>query len=465
MPRRALFVNIFLWFVAALALLFVLGMLVAYLTHEDFSRSSARGDMEEAFSSVEQSALEMLSTQGPADTMNYLHKEGRKHKMLLVLLPLEGDRINSTPTPPDFPLARIRDIALTLEPGASEFAFKRPFSLLLKRVDIHGESWVLVGARMMPPLIPFHGENPWRGIFQIILILLVGAGACYWLALHITRPVQGLQHTVSGLAEGDLTQRVPDTITSRRDELGDLARNVNVMAARLEEMVASQHRLIRDISHELRSPLTRLGLALELSEMKDSPIDKDILLRRMERETDRIRSMVNHLLDLSYMETAKRQVLEEEIDLPSLLSDIRNDVLIEAEHSHCGIILSTPDVAIMNGRMDLLRSAFENVIRNAIAYTGPWMDIEVSLKRNEGRFILTVADRGPGVPEADLPHLFDPFYRVDSARARETGGVGLGLAITERAIRLHGGTITATNRPGGGLLISISLPFAEISGV
>ncbi|MDO9509311.1 MAG: ATP-binding protein [Thermovirgaceae bacterium] len=457
MPRRTLFVRIFLWFVAALALLFVLGMLVAYLTHEDFSRSSARGDMEEAFSSVEQPALEMLAAQGPSDAMSYLRKEGHKHRMFLLLLPLEGDLTNFTPGPPSFPLARIRSIALTLEPGTSEFSFNRPFSLLLKRVEIRGEAWVLVGARMMPPLIPFHSENPWRSIFQIILILLVGAGACYWLARHITQPVQGLQHTVSGLAEGDLGQRVSEAITARRDELGDLARNVNVMAARLEEMVASQHRLIRDISHELRSPLTRLGLALELSEMKDSPIDKGVLFERMERETHRIRSMVNQLLDLSYMETAKRQVNEEVIDLPSLLSDIRNDVLIEAEHSHCGIILATPDAAIMNGRMDLLRSAFENVIRNAIAYTEPGSDVTVTLKLVGEQFALTVTDMGSGVPEADLHHLFDPFYRVDSARARETGGVGLGLAITERAIRLHGGTITATNRQGGGLCITILL--------
>lgn len=275
--------------------------------------------------------------------------------------------------------------------------------------------------------------------------------------------VQGLQHTVSGLAEGDLGQRVPEPITDRRDELGDLARNVNVMAVRLEEMVASQHRLIRDISHELRSPLTRLGLALELSAMKDSPIDKDILFKRMELETDRIRSMVNQLLDLSYMETSKRQADEEVIDMSSLLGSIINDVLIEAQQSRCALILSTPDTAIISGRMYLLRSAFENVIRNAITYTESLTDVNITLERGDGEFILTVADRGPGVPETDLPCLFDPFYRVDSARARETGGAGLGLAITERAIRLHGGTITAANRQDGGLLISISLPFTATS--
>lgn len=463
MLRRTLFVRIFLWFVAALALLFVLGMLAAYLTHKDFSRSSALEDMEEALSSVEQPALEMLDSHGLADAMSFLYRAGHKHKMILMLLPLGGDRIDSIPGPPGFPLARISSIALAMEPGSSEAPFIRPFSLLLKRVDIHGEAWVLVGARIMPRLIPFHGENPWRGIAQITLILLAGAGACYWLARHITRPVQGLQHTVSGLAEGDLGQRVPETITARRDELGGLARNVNIMAVRLEEMVASQHRLIRDISHELRSPLTRLGLALELSGMKDSPIDKDILLKRMERETDRIRSMVNQLLDLSYMETAKRQANEEVIDLSSLLGGIINDVLIEAEHCRCGLILSTPDTAIINGRMDLLRSAFENVIRNAITYTGSLTDVNITLERGDGGFILTVADRGPGVPETDLPCLFDPFYRVDSARARETGGAGLGLAITERAIRLHGGTVTAANQENGGLRIRISLPFTATS--
>lgn len=458
MPKRNLFFRIFLWFIMALVLLAVLGILVAYLTHEDFSRISTQRDMEETFAAVEQPAMEILSREGLGSATSFLYKEGHKRRLLLMLLPLEGDRIDSIPTPPDFPTARISRTALTMDPGTLDFSFKRPFSILLKRLEIQGEAWVLVGARMKRPLIPFHGGNPWRGIFQIILILLVGAGACYWLARHITRPVQGLQQTVSGLAEGNLAQRVPGTITARRDELGDLARNINVMAARLEEMVTSQHRLIRDISHELRSPLTRLGLALELSAMKDPPIDKDVLFNRMEQETHRIRSMVNQLLDLSYMETARRQVNEEEIDLSSLLSDIRNDVLIEAEYSHCGIILVTPDTATMNGRRDLLRSAFENVIRNAIAYTEPWMDIKITLKRDEEQFVLTVADRGPGVPEADLPYLFDPFYRVDSARARETGGVGLGLAITERAVHLHGGTITATNRPEGGLCITILLP-------
>lgn len=458
MPRHTLFVRIFIWFVTALALIFVLGILVAYLTHEDFSRSNARGDLEEAFSAVEQPALELLVTRGEAEAGRYLFRKGREYRMLLLLLPLEKGRIQSPSAPPNLPVLRIKRLALKMEPGTSEFTFRRPFSLMLKRVNVRDEAWVLVGARVMRPLLPFHGENPWRSVSQIILILLAGAGACYWLALQITRPVKGLQNTVSGLAKGDLAQRVPGTITSRRDELGDLARNVNVMAARLDEMVASQHRLIRDISHELRSPLTRLGLTLELAARENAPMDKGSLLKRMERETERIRSMVNQLLDLSYMETAKRHVNEEEVDLSSLLSDIRDDVLIEAEHGSCGIMLETPDTASISGRRDLLRSAFENVIRNAIAYTEPGSEVEVTLRQDGEQFILMVADRGPGVRESDLPHLFDPFYRVDSARARETGGIGLGLAITERAIRLHGGTITAENRPGGGLRVSISLP-------
>ena len=458
MPGSNLFFRILLWFLAALLLLFALGVATAYLTHEGFFRSSAQSDLEEAFSAVGGRAVELLTTAGYQEAKRYLDDEGRERKMGLMLVPLVKGIDGHRPTPPDFPLNRVRRLALGIPPGSTDFIFNRPFSLLIERLDIDGEAWALVGVRVMRPLFHTRDDNPWRGVLQLLVILIVGGAACWWLARSIARPIRKLQETVSGLAEGDLTRRTPGSIASRRDEMGDLARNVNVMAERLEEMVTAQRRLISDVSHELRSPLTRLGLALELAETKKTSLDRKTLMEKIGRETEHIRSMVNQLLRLSSMETEKQRAQLDNVDMSALLAEVADDVNIEAEHAECRLAVTKPETLVTVGRKDLLRSALENIIRNALHYTEKGTTVEATLRSQDGTILFSVKDRGPGVPERDLANLFEPFYRVDSARARETGGAGLGLAIAERAVRFHKGSISAANRKGGGLVVSFSLP-------
>jgi two-component system sensor histidine kinase CpxA len=233
------------------------------------------------------------------------------------------------------------------------------------------------------------------------------------------------------------------------------------MAERLEILIGAQQRLISDVSHELRSPLTRLKLALDLgrgdSRASDSTLD------RIEREAERLSNLVGMLLTLSRLESGDSGPDTSVIQLPDLLAEIAADVDIEAQSRRCSIELDQMPECWTEGNPEVLRSAFENVVRNAIRYTDPGTAVKVSAVCDASEVRITVRDHGPGVPDSELQKVFKPFYRVDTSRERRTGGVGLGLAIAERAIKLHNGKITAENLKGGGFSVEITLPLAAVT--
>jgi signal transduction histidine kinase len=229
------------------------------------------------------------------------------------------------------------------------------------------------------------------------------------------------------------------------------------MAERIEALLTSQQQLIRDISHELRSPLARLSVALGLARQKtgDSATSQ---LDRIELEAERLNEMIGQLLSLARMEGAAGPPEKSPVRLDSLVREVAEDAGFEAQERNCTVRLESAPVCTVEGSPDLLRSAVENVVRNAVRYTAAGTPVEISMIANDSLAVLTVRDHGPGVPESELTRLFRPFYRVAAARERNTGGTGLGLAITERAVRLHGGTITAANAPDGGLVVTIQVP-------
>jgi len=264
-----------------------------------------------------------------------------------------------------------------------------------------------------------------------------------------------LRSTTNELAEGNLGARVANKLTKRRDEVGQLGRDFNVMAERLESMVKAQQRLLGDISHELRSPLARLGVALGLARQR-SGVEANGALDRIERESDNLNEMISQLLTLTRLESGTDGRKRTEVDLDALVREVADDADFEARSTNRAVQVVSSDKCSINGVEELLRSAVENVVRNAVRYTPPGTAVEVALQRQNGNAVISVRDRGNGVPEEALERIFRPFNRTEDARDRQSGGgAGLGLAITERAVRMHGGSVQAANASGGGLSVEM----------
>jgi two-component system sensor histidine kinase CpxA len=227
------------------------------------------------------------------------------------------------------------------------------------------------------------------------------------------------------------------------------------MAGRIETLVTAQHRLIGDISHELRSPLARLRVALEIARRK-SGAEAGASLDRIELESDNLNELIGQLLMLSRLESGG-SLEKTSVDLAALVREVAEDADFEAHSRHCAACVTRCDEATVNGVYNLLRSALENVVRNAVSYTAPGTEVEIAHRREAGTSVITVRDYGSGVPEDALEEIFRPFYRVEDARDRQTGGAGLGLSIAARAVRLHNGNIKAANANGGGLIVTIEL--------
>jgi two-component system sensor histidine kinase CpxA len=287
-------------------------------------------------------------------------------------------------------------------------------------------------------------------VFWLLATLVL----CYWLALNLTSPVRDLKKVVERFGQGDLKARNNST---RRDELGELARAFDRMATRIGTLLDAERRLLADISHELRSPLARLGVAIELARSGD---DTEAALNRIQKESDRLNTLVGQLLQVTRAEGDPASLHRDPIRLDQLVEQLVDDARIEAQARGCELDYRNPGPVSVAGDPELLRRAIENVIRNAIRYSPVKGAVIVTLQRSNGRAIVDVRDSGPGVPEEALPRLFDAFYRVEPDRDRASGGIGLGLSIARRAIELHKGTIQAKNAHPG-LDVTIEFPMKE----
>lgn len=310
--------------------------------------------------------------------------------------------------------------------------------------------------RQAPPSL-FWGST--TAMVRLFGLLLTAVVLCYLLALYLTSPIRKLREATNKLADGNLATRVIPRLGRRRDELGDLARDFDVMAERIENLVITQKRLNSDISHELRSPLARMNVALEIAKQKSSP-ELLPVLERIEGESSRLNDMISRLLTLAKLESGAEELEQVRLDLAEIVRDVAADADFEAKAKGKFVEVSAVDSCPMIGSENLLRSAIENVMRNAVRYTAERTAVDVSLRRQNGHAVLRVSDHGGGVPEDELGNLFRPFYRVGEARERKTGGTGLGLAIAERAVKAHKGKISARNH-NGGLLIEIQLDTAK----
>lgn len=282
------------------------------------------------------------------------------------------------------------------------------------------------------------------------------------LAWYFAKPIRSLRTAFAGAADGRLGQRLAPEMGGRRDELADLGRDFDRMAARLKSLMDGQRRLLHDVSHELRSPLARLQAAIGL--LRQQPERGADLLARIERESVRMERLVSELLALSRLEAGMAGRLDEAVDLRELLDALVEDARFEAQAAARRVDYVAPEAAAplaIRGNAELLHRALENVVRNALKHSpeGGRVSVELASEAARAGYRIRVADGGAGVPEAELQAIFAPFYR--SADGTAADGYGLGLAITQRVVALHGGCIEAANRPGGGLCVSVFLPRLE----
>ncbi|MES2204860.1 MAG: ATP-binding protein [Pseudomonadota bacterium] len=296
-------------------------------------------------------------------------------------------------------------------------------------------------------------------IFRFSIAILIGGFICYLLSLYLLRPIRILQRAAKKLGQGEFQTRVQALLGHRKDEIGELARDFDEMAARLESLVLSKQQLLQDISHELRSPLARLSVALEIARDKSPAVEKE--LTRIAYETDKLNELIRQLLSLASLDASQNVVTFEKVDLVELVDSIVSDANYEIQHRIIPIRLITPQACDAEICYPLLRSAIENIIRNALRYTPEDQPIQVTVLSKEEEIQISIEDSGPGIPEEKLAQVFDPFFRVDDSRTQNTGGFGLGLAIAKRAILLHQGNISAQNLPRGGLNVTLTFPIKQ----
>jgi two-component system, OmpR family, sensor histidine kinase CpxA len=447
---RSLFLKIFLSFWMAQALFLVLAVLVTLAIRQ---QAESAWDAEQA--QVLNGAVQAYETGGQAALARYLDQVRQSEHVRAYLLN-ENDEELSGRRLPEWAKDGERWRPHPTRGGFLGWMMAaRPQRQSIASTS--GHRYTLV---VLPPPHGLFGDPGIHGLGTFIAILSSGL-VCYLLARYLTSPVVRLRAATQKLAAGDLTARAGVPPPGRHDELAELVRDFDTMADRLEKSVNAQARLMNDISHELRSPLARLNVALGLSRQRSGP-EAQSSLERIELEANRLNELIGRLLTIARLESGDQALQKVPTRLQELIREIAQDAEFEAQSRKCHVNITKVDDCMVMGDPSLLRSAIENVVRNAIQYTREGTDVQIHLECRQGttgtEAIIKISDSGPGVPDEALDKLFRPFYRIDDARGRQTGGVGLGLAITERAVRLHGGTIKASNRSEGGLIIEIRLP-------
>lgn len=296
------------------------------------------------------------------------------------------------------------------------------------------------------------------GLYFLLMAVAVSAAISYLLARAISRPVSRFREAAVAIASGNFDMRVTESVGARRDEIGHLARDFDRMADELQRSWHEKTELTRNVSHELRSPLARLRVALELARREAGDLPEFI---RIDKETERLDELIGQILDYSKME-ARTGDAPSLIKLDELLQTVVDDVQYECRSTGIdgvSVDLSVEGSPCIDGFPIALSSAIENVLRNAVRHSPANQSVIVSLREKSARAVIEICDQGSGVDESELDSLFEPFFRTSSTtNDRRLGGTGLGLAIARRAVQKNGGTIAASNTGDGGLRVTIELP-------
>ncbi len=450
---RGIYAKIFLWFLFATGVMSGAVFLITVATH---MQSLGPSWMIGVLDQYARSAVIIYEYGGKDRLAEYLQRIDDASFLQSTLLDPQGHDIVGRGVPPDAQevLAKARATGQTqfhiglIWTGAS--------------VDERPDGKYILVAKVIIPYPLVLGGALEATVLQWLMPALGGGLLCLLLARHIAAPIRTLQGVAGKIADGDLSVRASPALGRRRDELADLARDFDKMADRIQALLQKQQELLGDISHELRSPLTRLNVYLELIRR-----GKTDAVERMQADIDNLDALIGQILTLTRLQARGDRKSETAVNLRSIVESVAEDACFEGKEDGKSVTVSHSGDCWTKGDPALLRSCVENVVRNAVHYTKPQTEVFVSLScSNQGDSPMArilVSDRGDGVPAEALPHLFEPFYRVTEAHEHQTGGTGLGLSIAQRIVLSYGGSVAARNRDGGGLEIGIRLPINDQS--
>ncbi len=416
--------RIFAWFLAAnlataAATVYVARPIYAAVTASDLGLDA-----------LAREAVDVFERSGRRALHDWLRRQARQRQLQLQLTDADGRPLLRLPSP------ALSDAGRPARPDAISAVIE----------GRHGQY------RLQGRLLPGHHlrHGPWLRIaVSVVVLALVALLFSRWLSTPIVR----LTQVTRRMAAGDLGARASPQIGPRPDEMGELAREFDRMAAQLQAGMDNQKRLLRDISHELRSPLARLEVALELARERGGPPAE---LDRIGLEAGRLNSLIDQILTLIRLESGG-DLQRAPCDLNALLGRLADDARYAAD-GRVDILWQAGEALIAEVDSRLLASAVDNVLRNALCHAPDGSNIELALSRRGGQIEIRVRDQGPGVGEDQLERLFEPFFRASSARERSSGGHGVGLAIVAGVLRAHGGRASARNHPAGGLELRLCLP-------
>jgi len=447
-PTLKLYGRLLVWFVAAN----IVTLMVSVFVTERFARNAYRGEPD--WSELATSASRSYDDGGVAALDDWRERQlgGGIDATLF-----EGKRNLLNRTPPPYArriLERVpEDDSIVLRP--------RP-GMIVAAEAVTGRDGV------QRHLIGFRGPRPPHPriehllLVQIILSALVIGVLGWWLARSIARPVAAIGDATRRMTAGDLAARVGAPWSSRDDELGRLAADFDRMAARMEALIAHERGVLQDVSHELRSPLARLHLLLDLAR-RTPPEAADAHFARAEAEITRLDRIIGEALALSRMEADLPGMALERVEIGALVQARIAAFQVEADNRKIAIDLGITGKPAVSGSHSLIERAVDNLLSNAIKFSADGGRIEVAVSQTAGSAEIAIRDHGPGVPVGDLPNLFRPFFR--GANASRAEGHGLGLAIVERVVRAHGGSLTAANAEGGGLRVTLRVPSLSTAGL
>ena len=454
---RSLFLKIFFWFWGT-AILTGIALILSFVLQRGGVPDRWHAALKDAAGIYGRAAVGEMERGGPSAVAAYLEDLSRTAHTQACLFyqngtSVAGDRCDS-----------FRSLIERIADSSGHSAFDIRYGLVRVALQVssrNGPPYVFATQLPAGPRAAF-GPNPGGLALHWIVAFGVSGLICYLLARYLTRPILQLQAASRQLAAGKLETRAATDAGRRSDELGELIRDFNAMAERIEDLVSSQRQLISDVSHELRSPLARLIVAMDLARERKGG---DPAFDRMEKDFERLSEMVGRLLTVARLDAASASVEMKTLNLRALVAEVVSDAEFAAGERQRSVHFPAGVDLYVQGNADLLRSAIENIVLNALRYTasGTAVDVHLQADTASASAQLTVRDHGPGVPDKELQNIFRPFYRVDNARDEQSGGAGLGLAITDRVIRLHRGSVTAANAAKGGLELRVRIPIADLA--
>jgi two-component system sensor histidine kinase CpxA len=465
---RSLFFKVFLWFCLIVVLVGVTleASTVLNRYYEEHWASVLNGVVP----AVAENSARIFESSGKQALADYLDELGRRQSVKFYFFDEKGYPLLDGGVP-----EQVQKLAMNQEARAKAARGNQSFVATKQGVAVRlvegpsGRKYSLAFQTSAGWILPVSEAINNHPYVRLLGVAVFGVVLCLLLTRNITGPIFGLRAAAKGIAEGRLKTRAGADLGRRRDELGALGRDFNRMAEQIEALVTAQKNLLGDVSHELRSPLARLIVALSL--LRQCPADESPeYLNRIGIEVERLDKLIGQLLTLNRVDSAVDASSRVVFDLADLVHEVAADGDFEARARGRRVEVVSANPCPVPGVAEHLRSAIENVVRNAVRHTRAGTAVEITLRmkdgehRTEGRAKgaaaarLRVRDHGPGVPEEMLSDIFLPFRRVPGPANGEADGAGLGLAIAERVVRMHEGSIRAYNTKDGGLVVEIDLP-------